>query len=128
MGESLTDENGNYAIQFSRNDLSGPLIKLERHPDIFIVVYDNGDEIYSTSDSVVINAETHTTIDAAIRYSRHAAAPKDIQIIQGTPVNLKYLPRLTVEDLVNAYKLLRNPQLEVRNVERVPVGRTSKLI
>lgn len=119
LGESRTDENGNYEIRFSRSDFSGPLIELERHPDIFIVVYENGDELYSTTSSVVVNAETHTTIDAAIRYSQQAAAARDIQVVQGTPVDLKYLPKLAVEDLVDAYKLLRNPQLVVKNIELI---------
>lgn len=119
LGESATDENGNYQIRFSRNDFSGPLIKLERHPDIFIVIYDNGNEIYSTSNSVIVNAEAHTTIDAAIRFLRQNTVSRDIQTVQGTPVDLKYLPKLTVEDLVDAYKLVRNPQLEVRNFELI---------
>ncbi len=119
LGESRTDENGNYEIRFSSSDFSGPLIELERHPDIFIVVSDNGDELYSTSRSVVVNAETHTTIDAAIKYFSKAAALDEIQIVQGTVVDLKYLPKLTVEDLVDAYKLLRNPERPVKNFELI---------
>lgn len=119
LGESRTDENGNYEIRFSRSDFSGPLIKLERHPDIFIVVSENGDELYSTASSVVVNAETHTTIDAAIAYSQQVASTRDIQIVQDMAVDLKYLPKLTTEDLVDAYKLLRNPERVVKNGEMI---------
>jgi hypothetical protein len=34
LGDGHTDENGRYEIAFNRDDFTGPLIRLERQPDI----------------------------------------------------------------------------------------------
>ncbi|MBK9425799.1 MAG: hypothetical protein IPN54_17060 [Bacteroidetes bacterium] len=119
LGSCPTDNNGNYQIKFSRDDYTGSFIRLERHPDIYIVVYDGEKEIYSTKKSVVIDANTHTTIDAAIDYLPKKEITQEIQYILGTAVNLKYLPKLSTINLVDADKLIRNPELKVKNIELI---------
>jgi hypothetical protein len=119
LGSAKTDDKGNYLIQFSSDEFTGPLIHLERHPDIYIVIYDDKKEIYSTKTSVIVDANTHTTIDAAIEYLPKKQINNDIQNILGMSVNLKYLPKLSTTDLVDSYKLLRNPQLKVKNLKLI---------
>ena len=66
LGDSRTDDNGRYEIRFDRDDFTGPLIRLERHPDIFITVYDAEDRlIHTTRDSIVVDADRQRNDEGA---------------------------------------------------------------
>lgn len=117
LGEAKTDANGQYDIRFSREEFTG-LLRLERHPDIFVQVFNDHDElIYTTENSVVVDAGKHTTLDITLRI--HPAKKKRITHINGMAVDMKYVPKLQPEDLVNAYKLVRRPDLKVKNIELI---------
>ncbi|MBC7777549.1 MAG: hypothetical protein H7246_19100 [Phycisphaerae bacterium] len=120
LGDGISDENGRYEIKFNREDFTGPIIKLERHPDIFVLVYDENDNlVYSTEKSVIIDAGRHTTLDLNIPFRGHIEDLKEVSNVLGMPVNMKYVSRLSTKDLVNAYKLLRYPAMKVENLELI---------
>src|SRR5215467_11928923 len=72
LGDGYTDENGRYEIRFQVDEFTGPLIKLERHPDLFVHVYDRGDRLlYSSERSIIVDAGRQTSLDIRIPYFPH---------------------------------------------------------
>jgi hypothetical protein len=115
LGDGLTDETGRYAIRFSRDDFTGPILRLERHPDLFIVVFDAEDRlIHSSRDSVVVDARRNTTLDLAIRYESPVSAP-EVTPLFGIAVNLPRVAALSARDILGAWRLMRNPHLDLPN-------------
>jgi hypothetical protein len=112
LGESVTDAAGHYRITFGRDQFTGPLIRLERHPDILLRVYDSeGRLVHSSADDVVEGAGRDTRIDIALKVQGTAIAkePEDegIAWISGEPVNLAAAAHLTAADLRGVYAYLR---------------------
>lgn len=107
LGDGHTDDNGRYEITFDRDDLTGPLVRLERHPDLFVVVFDQaGRQIYSTERSVVVDAGRETTIDLRIPYGPEEAPETGVVDLFGVAVNVVEAARLSAEEVVSAYRLL----------------------
>jgi hypothetical protein len=114
LGESVTDAAGHYHITFGRDDFTGPLIRLEHHPDIIIRVYDpEGRLVHSTDGKVVEGAGRDTRIDIALGATTTTGIQKEdprdegIAWIGGEPVNLAAAAQLTADDLRGVYAYLR---------------------
>jgi hypothetical protein len=120
LGDGVTDENGRYRITFSREDFTGPLIKLERHPDIFLLVFDAQDKLlYKSENSIVIEATRHITIDIGLKYPDRHAGERKANYLFGIPINLPEVSSLSAEEVLSAYKLMRNPALKLENADRI---------
>ncbi|HYW07049.1 MAG TPA: hypothetical protein VE913_08845, partial [Longimicrobium sp.] len=114
LGESVTDAAGHYHITFGRDDFTGPIIRLEHHPDILLRVYDpEGRLVHSTDRKVVEGAGRDTRIDIALGTPGATGIGKDdprdegIAWIGGEPVNLAAAAQLTADDLRAVYGYLR---------------------
>src|SRR5215212_7834650 len=120
LGDGYTDDNGRYEIRFQREDLTGPIIKLERHPDLFVHIYDADDRLlYSSERSVVVDADRHTSIDIRIPYfPPDGAEPAPAQLF-GIGVNLTEVSRLSAQEVLAAYRLMRGPGAPVEHEERI---------
>ncbi len=119
LGEATTDKVGRYEIQFSGDDFTGPLIRLERYPDIFLEIVDsNGNVIHSTESSVVVNAGRDTRIDVAVSISRKPEEPGAV-VIGGERVNLIYAAQLSASELVEAYRYWRRRTSKMNRPELV---------
>jgi hypothetical protein len=120
LGDGVTDENGQYEITFDREDFTGPIIKLERHPDIFVLVFDEGDKlIYSTETSMLVDSARHTSLDINLRYYPSPATDKVETQLFGIAINISEVAKLSSEEILTAYKLMRNPKLKVENADRI---------
>ncbi len=120
LGDGVTDENGRYHITFSREDFTGPVIKLERSPDIFLLVFDAQDKLlYTSENGVVVDAARHTTIDIRLKYPARPADDRITAYLFGIPVNLPEVAKLSAEEVLSAYKLMRNPELKLEKVDRI---------
>ncbi len=98
LGDGVTDENGQYEITFDREDFTGPIIKLERHPDIFVLVFDEGDKlIYSTETSVLVDSARHTSLDINLRYHPSSAIDKVETQLFGIAINISEVAKLSSE-------------------------------
>ncbi|MCI0590073.1 MAG: transthyretin-like family protein [Gammaproteobacteria bacterium] len=56
IGSAVTDEKGNFLIEFSESYFSD--IFLERSPDLFFKIYRNGELAYTTRNSTLWNVRT----------------------------------------------------------------------
>jgi hypothetical protein len=119
LGEAVTDREGKYEIRFGRDSFTGPLVRLEKHPDVFIRVYDpDGRMVASTEDAVVANAGPETRIDVKAeggvvhRPHPHVRHGEQFTHIHGQPVRLHVAQRLTAAELVQAYRYLRGREKE----------------
>ncbi len=122
LGEAITDNVGRYEIQFSRDDFTGPLIRLERYPDIFLqIIDDKGKIIYSTENSVVVNAGRDTRIDVAIPLIQKSKE-LGMVFVGGEPVNLSYAAKLTAQDLVEAYRYWRRRKTKLTRPDLVKLA------
>jgi len=120
LGDSSTDENGRYEIRFGREEFTGPLIELERHPDLFVQVFDWQDKlIFSTEKSLVLDAARHTAIDINVKHSGQPAGDKPATRLFGIAVNLAEVASLSSQDILSAYRLMRNPALKLANADRI---------
>jgi hypothetical protein len=119
LGNGVTDANGRYEIRFTRNEFTGPVLRLERHPDLFIVVFDpEGQLVHSARDSVVVDARRETTIDLAIAYEGTVSAPATTPLF-GIEVNAPRLAALTSRDILDAWRLMRNPHLKLPRAKQI---------
>lgn len=119
LGEATTDKAGRYEILFSQDDFTGPLIRLERHPDIFLEIVDSkGNVIHSTECSVVVNAGRDTRIDVAVPMPHKSKEPGVIAI-GGEPVNLIYAAQLSSPELVETYRYWRRRTTKLSRPELV---------
>jgi hypothetical protein len=110
LGEATTDREGQYEIGFSRADFTGPLIALERHPDLFLrVLSPEGEVLASTAGSVVVDAGRDTRIDVTLPTHR-PDVPSGLSWVGGEPVDLTAAAELTAADLVAAYRYWRYPK------------------
>ncbi|HET6764621.1 MAG TPA: hypothetical protein VFH27_13145 [Longimicrobiaceae bacterium] len=138
LGESVSGPDGSYDIRFSRDDFTGPLIRLEKHPDLFIRVFDpTGRLVATTEDEVVANAGVETRIDVRAAgaspggeglqpepkpepkpepeptHGHHDGRVREIfSYIHGQPVRLNLAQRLTPAELVQAYRFVRGREKE----------------
>lgn len=120
LGDGVTDENGRYHITFSREDFTGPLIKLERHPDIFLLVFDVRDKLlYTSENSIIVDAARHTTIDIGLKYPARPGVDRISTHLFGIPINPTEVARLSAEEVLSAYKLMRNPELKLEKADRI---------
>lgn len=120
LGKGVTDDAGGYDIRFTRDDFTGPLIRLERHPDLFLRIYDaNGRLLRTTEKSVMLNAGVDTRIDVGITIE--SPAPDDPRVVEiaGERVNVVAAARLTRTDLIEAYRYWRRPKLKPKNIDLV---------
>ncbi len=116
LGEGLSGPHGEYEIRFGRDGFTGPLIRLEHCPDIFLRVFDpEGRMVVSTEESVVVNADHETRIDVAVKGWR---APAQDSLF-GEPVDLAAAARLTAAELVQAYRFLRGREARLERPELV---------
>jgi hypothetical protein len=126
LGDGVTDANGRYEIAFDRNDFTGPLIRIERSPDIFVVVFDAaGRQIYATERSIVVDVGRETSIDVRIPYLPQDASQSGVSNLFGIAVNIAEAARLSAEDVLAAYRLMRGGTGSVeqrRRFERVFPG------
>ncbi|MDB4952167.1 MAG: hypothetical protein JWM27_4816 [Gemmatimonadetes bacterium] len=119
LGEAVTDDRGEYEIRFGRNDFTGPLIRLEQHPDLFIRVFDPaGRMVATTEDAVVRNAGSETRIDAKapggkVHRPHHGREHEDLPHVHGQPVRVTSAQRLTAAELVQTYRFLRGREEKV---------------
>ncbi|MEZ4851148.1 MAG: hypothetical protein R3B93_21550 [Bacteroidia bacterium] len=117
LGEAITNGAGVYKIEFSQDDFQ-TIFKLERHPDVYIMVYNQKEElIYTSNFCVNLNAGLNTVIDANLPIE--SVEEKDITYLFGERVNVQKVARLSTKDLVNAYRLIRRPELEVENKKAI---------
>jgi hypothetical protein len=108
LGEAKTDREGRYSIQFDRRNFSGPIIKLERHPDIFLVLFDaEGHRIYSTERSIIVDAGRDTVIDVRVPHGAGSAREVRVANMFGIAVNLREAARLSPAEIAEAYRELR---------------------
>jgi hypothetical protein len=121
LGDGYTDENGRYEITFEREDFTGPIIRLNRHPEIFIHVYAGDDRLLFSSDrSIVVDAERHTTIDIRIPYFPHDGEEEPgVTQLFGLALNLPETARLSAQEVLTAYRLMRGASAPVENEERI---------
>src|SRR6476619_3668159 len=118
LGDGQTDENGRYEIRFDRDDLTGPILRIERHPDIFLIVFDpDGRQVYSTACSIVVDAERETSIDLRIPYFPATTDEPGVANLFGVAVNIPEAARLSAEEVLDAYQLMRGKPT-VGQVER----------
>ncbi|NQV16645.1 hypothetical protein HQ531_14375 [bacterium] len=119
LGKARTDKVGRYEVLFNRDDFTGPLIHLERRPDIFLEIVDaKGNIIYSTECSAVVNAWRDTRIDVAVPMPNKPEEPSIVHI-GGEPVNLIYAAQLTSSELVEIYSYWRRPMTKLSRPEFV---------
>jgi hypothetical protein len=109
LGDGSTDENGRFEIRFDRDDFTGPLIRLERHPDIFLVVFDaDGRQVHSTERSISVDAGRETTIDLRIPWKGGGPDKEPgVEHLFGVAINIPEAARLTAEEVLAAYRLMR---------------------
>jgi hypothetical protein len=108
LGDGYTDENGRYEISFGREDFTGPLVRLERHPDIFVVVFEqDGLQVFSTERSIMVEADRDTTIDLRIPYLPDEKRDPGVANLFGIAVNVPEAARLSAEEVIAAYRLMR---------------------
>lgn len=120
LGEAVTDGSGHYEIQFDRDDFTGPLIRLERHPDVFVTIYDEtGHFLKSTGKSVIIDAGMDTRIDVGVKLRRPTPTGPELGHLHGEPVNLLAVSRLTRDDLLDAYQFWRRPNYKAKHAELI---------
>ena len=119
LGDGYTDEDGRYEIAFDRDDFTGPLLRLERHPDIFIVVFEqDGQQVYSTERSIVVEAGRDTTIDLRISHLPYVKRDPGISNLFGIAVNVPEAAGLSANEVLAAYKLMRGGG-EIEQLERL---------
>lgn len=120
VGDGYTDENGRYEITFEGEDFTGPIINLERHPDLFVHLYDaEARLLYSSERSIVLDADRHTSIDIRIPYFPQDGAHSGAVPFFGIAVNLEEVSRLTAQEVLAAYRLMRGHGAPVENEERI---------
>ena len=120
LGDGVTDENGRYHITFSREDFTGPVIRLERHPDIFLLIFDAQDKLlYTSENSIIVDAARHTTIDIGLKYPARPDGEQISTYLFGIPINLTEVAKLSAEEVLSAYKLMRNPELKLEKVDLI---------
>lgn len=108
LGDGVTDDNGRYEIVFTRDDFTGPIIKLERHPDIFVVVFDReGRQVYSTEHSIIVDAARETTIDLQIPGLAEVGAEPGVASLFGVAVNVAEAAKLSAQEVLGAYRAMR---------------------
>ncbi len=119
LGESTTDERGHYEIVFSPDAFTGPLIRVERDPDLFLRVLDAEGRLLATTEaSVIVNARRDTRIDVAL-VTHHPAVPSGVEWVGGERVDLVAAARLTADDLVAAYRYWRYPKYVPENLDGI---------
>jgi hypothetical protein len=122
LGEALTDREGRYEIRFGRDRFTGPLLRLEKHPDLFLRVYDpNGRMVASTEHAVVASAGPETRIDVKaeggrVRRPHHPRWQEELTHVHGQPVRVHVAQRLTAAELVHTYRALRGREQEAPEV------------
>ncbi len=112
LGEATTNPAGAYAIRFSGDDITGPLFRIERCPDLFVRIYDRrGRELYTTECSYVVDAGKHTIVDVCFPYEgRPPRFPsKSVRRYAGEYVDLTVAARLQPTDLIDLYRFIRRP-------------------
>lgn len=119
LGQAITDRAGRYQIEFGRQAFTGPIIHLEREPDIFLEIRDvEGHLITSTETTVVVNPGSDTSINVAVPWTGKPDTP-GLSHISGEPVNLVVAAQLSVEDLVQAYRYRTDRTIEFPNMKLV---------
>ncbi len=119
LGDGHTDETGRYEIRFDRDDFTGPLLRIERHPDIFLTVYDAEDRlVHTTRDSIVVDAERQTSIDLRIPFFPKPGSEPGVVDLFGIAVNLPEVAKLNAEEVLGAYRLWRGYE-GVEQAERI---------
>ena len=119
LGDGHTDDTGRYEIRFDRDDFTGPLIRIERHPDIFLTVYDAEDRlIHTTRDSIVVDADRQTSIDLRIPFFPKPGSEPGVVDLFGIAVNLPEVAKLNAEEVLGAYRLMRGYE-GVEQAERI---------
>src|SRR5262245_17158476 len=125
LGDGTTDDNGRYEIVFGRDDFSGPIVKLERHPDIFVVVFDrDGRQVYSTERSIIVDAGRETSIDLRIPGLVDAGGEPGVTSLVGVAVNVVEAAKLSAQEVLAAYKAMRGVASaeQIRRFQRVFPG------
>jgi hypothetical protein len=118
LGDGYTDASGHYRIAFDRDDLTGPVIRFERHPDIFLVLFDQaGRQVYSTESSVVVDAGRRTSIDLRIPYFAREPRDEGVGNLFGVAVNVPAAARLSASEVLEAYRLMRG-SIGIEQAER----------
>lgn len=119
LGSALTGADGSYDIRFDRSAFTGPLLRLERNPDIFLHVLDRkGNRLASTEESIVVDAGKETRIDVEVAAA--LPAPVRFRTIDGQPVDLVSAAKLTASDIVDGYRYLRG---RLRDFEKLATFR-----
>lgn len=111
LGSAVTDPAGLYEITFGRDDFTGPILRLEHHPDIILRVYGpEGRLVHSTEANPLQGAGRDTRIDIALAGDGagiRKEPPEEIAWVGGEPVNLAAAAQLTAHDLRGVYAYLR---------------------
>lgn len=107
LGDGYTDESGHYEIAFNQADFAGPLVRVERHPEIVLLVLEGNRQIYSTERSFVIDADRETSIDLRIPYFIGEERESGTANLFGIAVNLPEAAGLSAEEVLEAYRLIR---------------------
>ncbi|MGP3684525.1 hypothetical protein ACTVZO_07405 [Streptomyces sp. IBSNAI002] len=119
LGTSITGNSGDYEVRFSLDDFTGPGIRLERAPDVFVEVWDgNGTRLASTEDSVVVDAGPDTRIDVRIDQPPGPDSGR-VGVIGGQEVDLPSAAALRVEELLTAYRFALGRKAEFERPELV---------
>jgi hypothetical protein len=120
LGGGVTDDNGRYEIKFRRDDFTGPIIKLERHPDIFVQVFDvHGELVYTSECSVLVDPGRQTSIDIGLHRRAPRATPRVLSAPFGVVIDRAALAKLSTAELVSAYRLARHPSPEHALTDRM---------
>ena len=120
LGSSVSDANGRYAVTFGRKDFTGPFLELEHRPDLFLQIFaPDGRLLYSSEKSVVLDAGRHTSLDINLSYGEHRHGDVGAATLFGVAVNLPELGKLSAQEILTAYQLMRRPAANPKAVERL---------
>ena len=107
LGDGHTDDTGRYEIRFDRDDFTGPLIRIERHPDIF----SDGTtprigSSTRTRDSIVVDADRADLDRPANPVLPEAGSSPASSTCsdRGQPAEVA---KLNAEEVLGAYRLMR---------------------
>jgi len=105
LGVDSTDEAGHYEIRFSRSAFSGPVLQLERAPDIFVQVLDpDGHTLVITPDSVIVDAAADVRLDLCVDYPSGKSGGPTLGVVAGRRVDLAAAAGLSIDDLMAALR------------------------
>lgn len=108
LGTATTGDDGAYEIRYRPEALTGPILRFEKAPDLFIeVVTPDGTTVGSSRERRIEDASSSARIDLDVEPFAAAEPASPWTMVAGQPVDLDAAARLTRGDLVATYAVFR---------------------